>query len=366
MKKIFFTPGPSQLYNNFKKYIDLAIKKDIPSISHRSKTFEKIFHDSVSYLKKLFNLPLDYQVFFLNSSLEAMEQVIKNAVEKTTLHFINGAFSKKWYQMAINLKKNPLYLEIPDGQGFELEIIEENLKKFYRLPIELICLTHNETSTGVILENKLIYWLRNQFPKSLIALDIVSSAPCIDIDWKMIDYCFFSVQKGFGLPAGLAVVFLSNNLIKKVEEIDKKKLLIRSYHDFLTLSEYSKKNQTPETPNVFFIYLLGKIAQLMAKKRLKKIINETKIKADLIYDFFDKNSFFKPFVQEKKFRSLTTINIVVDNSLKLKTFLEKKGLVVGFGYGKYKDNQIRIANFPSHSKKQVIKLIKAIELYTKI
>jgi phosphoserine aminotransferase len=38
--------------------------------------------------------------------------------------------------------------------------------------------------------------------------------------------------------------------------------------------------------------------------------------------------------------------------------LKKYGLVVGKGYGKYKEEYIRISNFPSHTLKDVKKLIQ--------
>ena len=33
--------------------------------------------------------------------------------------------------------------------------------------------------------------------------------------------------------------------------------------------------------------------------------------------------------------------------------LAKKGLIIGSGYGKYANEHIRIANFPTHSKEQI-------------
>jgi Phosphoserine aminotransferase len=76
-KPIFFTVGPTKLYPTVNKHILNALKENIPSISHRSEKFINIFKESVSNLKKLLNIPADYEVFFLSSATEAMEELLK-------------------------------------------------------------------------------------------------------------------------------------------------------------------------------------------------------------------------------------------------------------------------------------------------
>ena len=56
--KIFFTPGPSQLYFTVEEHIKNALKKDILSISHRSKAFKILYQECVENIKILHTMKL--------------------------------------------------------------------------------------------------------------------------------------------------------------------------------------------------------------------------------------------------------------------------------------------------------------------
>ena len=227
---------------------------------------------------------------------------------------------------------------------------------------ELICLTHNETSTGVSIPLQYINKLK-QNRNLLIALDVVSSAPYIKLDFSTVDLAFFSVQKGFGLPAGLSVLIISNQAIAKSELLRKKGLSSIGHHNFFSLLEKEKICQTPETPNVLEIYLLGKVCSDMLRKGMGNIRNDTEKKADMIYDFFDNHPNYKPFVKNPVYRSKTTLAIdVIGKSVKILKKLKSKNIIISSGYGIFKDSQIRIANFPTHTVNQIQKLLLTFPL----
>ena len=339
MRKIYFTCGPSQLYPTVPNHIKNALRENILSISHRSKRFEEIFSSTQKSLRKLMAIPKNFHIFFLSSSLEAMERTIENCVEKQSAHFVNGSFSQKWMETAI----------------------AENRKVKLDKKAELICLTQNETSTGESIPLQIIYSIKKTYTKALIALDIVSSAPYIDVDFSKIDLAFFSVQKGFGLPSGMGVLLVNDTAVKISDRLKKKGIFTGGYHSFADLIEKEKINQTPETPNVLAIYLLGKVCREMNKKGIAKIRKETENKARIIYNFFDNHPKYKPEVEKIELRSVTTININVGNDKnKIMQKLASKGLSVSSGYGKFKETHIRIANFPAHSIKSTRKLLNLI------
>ncbi|OGG15197.1 hypothetical protein A2773_04915 [Candidatus Gottesmanbacteria bacterium RIFCSPHIGHO2_01_FULL_39_10] len=357
MKKIFFTPGPSQLYPTVPGHIKRSLENNISSISHRSDTFHAIFEDSVSSFKKLYSIPKENYVFFLSSATECMERIIENLVVKKSLHFVNGSFSNLFFSISASLGIDAHKIEEPMGSGFNIE----NAK----VPpgIELACFTQNETSTGVATPLKDIYHFKKINPNTVIALDIVSCAPYPDVDFSIIDCVFFSVQKGFGLPAGLGILVIKPDVLERLKYVKKKKTTLGSYHTFENLLKYYQKSETPETPNVFYIYLFGQICKDFQKVGLHKIRKDTENKSQLIYDL-EKNKSFSPFVQEDRLRSKTTIVLNVKNGSKsLILSLKKKGLVVGGGYRELKEKQIRIANFPAHSITDVKKLLFAIQSF---
>ena len=348
MKQLFFTPGPAELYFTVETHLKNAFNEHVPSISHRSKIFEGIYKEAVQNLRDLLNLPDNYHVFFTGSATEIWERILENCVEDQSFHYVNGSFSKRFYEIALELKKNATQQKAEDGS---CAIIDNNL-----IPdsTELIAFTQNETSTGAAQPLSDIYTVREAHPDKLIAVDAVSSLPYIDIDYDKVDTVFFSVQKGFGLPAGLGVWLVNDRCIAKAEQLAAKGRNIGSYHSLPSLLSKGEKNQTPETPNVLGIYLLAKVAGDMLKKGIERIRQETDYKAAVLYNLIERHPRFSPFVKEAGYRSRTVIVVETKNpsSETIHKLLERN-LVVGGGYGVYKNEHLRIANFPTHSREKV-------------
>jgi phosphoserine aminotransferase len=75
----------------------------------------------------------------------------------------------------------------------------------------------------------------------------------------------------------------------------------------------------------------------------------------------DEHPNLRHFVKEDKWRSKTVKVAETDfSSKKLIQYLAEKKMNIGTGYGQYKDSQVRMANFPTHSKEQVEMLVDTI------
>lgn len=350
--KTNFTPGPSQLYFTVADHAKNAFKEGIPSLSHRSKEFEDISRNATEGLRTLLHIPTNFSIVFTGSATEIWERIIQNLTEQTSHHLVNGAFSQKFYETAVHLNRKATQTTAELGQGFT-----ESLT----LPeTELIALTHNETSTGVSLPLNIINGLREKH-SALIAVDAVSSLPYSDFDFTKIDSVFFSVQKGFGLPAGLGVWIVNERCIAKAEQLLSKGISIGSYHSLPSLIANAKKNQTPETPNVLGIYLLSKVVEDMIRRGIQTIRRETDYKAAILYQALDSNPLIKAFVTEPSTRSKTVIVAECGaHTEALANHLIKKGMLPGDGYGAQKKTQLRFANFPTHSKEQYELLVDSL------
>ena len=355
MRTIFFTPGPSELYPTVPAHFRNGLKKNIGSISHRSKAFQEIYQELSESLKKLLGIPSEYHTFVVGSGTEAMERTIQNCVENYSFHLVNGSFSKRFFTTAQELGKNPQKIEVPLGQGFDFSKIAVQKKT------ELICFTHNETSTGVMIPATQITNIAKKYPKILVSVDTVSSAPYVNLDYRLVDVVFFSVQKLFGLPAGLGIMIVSPRAMKKAKSLEKKRISIGSYHNFATLLQFAQKQQTPETPPVLEMYVLGKVIEDMIKVGINNLRNETERKAEMLYEFLDSCNSLSAFVKEQQFRSMTTIVVDIHKGKKdVKKLLAERGCIVLGGYGPNKDTQIRIANYPAHSVQDIKYLIKQL------
>ena len=349
--QINFTPGPSQLFYTVPDHAKKAFKEGIASLSHRSKAFEAIFQKATEGLKELLSIPSDYHIFFTGSATEIWEKSIQNLVENSSTHLVNGAFSNRYYEIALQLGKKSQKIEAPLGQNFSSLSIPT-------YDTELIALTQNETSTGVSLTSDFILQVREKNPTALIVLDAVSSLPYPSIDYTKVDSVFFSVQKGFGMPAGLGVWIVNPRCIEKAEKLLAKGISIGSYHNLPTLLLNAKKNQTSETPNVLGIYLLSCVVEDFLRIGIKKIRQETEYKAAILYQALSSHTLMKPFVQDVSAQSKTVI--VADcgeHAARISSYLSSHGFNPGDGYGEKKKSQLRFANFPAHSKELYEQLV---------
>ena len=348
-----FTPGPSQLYYTVEDHMRKAFREGVPSLSHRSRQFEYIFQECTEGLRSLLGAA-DHQIFFTASATEVWERIIENLVEEHSFHLVNGSFSKRFYETARQLGKGSTAVEVAAGQGFGPAVDPPE-------SCELIAVTHNETSTGVSTAPAVIYSLRERNPNALIAVDAVSSLPYPEFDYNHVDTIFFSVQKAFGMPAGLGVWLVNDRCMAKADALLAKGRSIGSYHSIPSLATHAAKNQTPETPNVLAIFLLNEIVKDFHRRGIQTIRRETEYKAAILYQALETHSQLRPFVTNKDWQSKTVIVAdCADQTSRVVTALAQKGMQPGDGYGPFKQTQLRFANFPTHSREQFELLVDTL------
>ncbi len=356
MEKTYFSPGPSQLYPGVESFIADGLEEGVGSISHRSAEYVKIHESAVEGLRNLINLPDSWDVYFLGSASESWERIIRNCILSESYHFVNGSFSKKFYSYAIAEGLNANKHEVEEGQGFDIDQVHIPEKT------ELITIAHNETSTGVMTPLEDVYKLRETHEDAIIALDVVSSLPFPDIDFTQIDTAYFSVQKCFGMPAGLGVWLVNDRCKELAANKSKNGQSVGGHHNISSLSKMAKKHQTPSTPNVLGIYTLMRVCKAMNDLTAPTIRENTLEKAQLLYDAIDDISYLSVGVEKTEHRSKTVI--VANTQLLPATInlhLAQYNISIGGGYGNNKTSQIRIANFPAHSKKDIEELINRLK-----
>jgi len=354
-KKIYFTPGPSALYFTVEMHLKEALKEQVMEINHRSTQAEGYFKTAVENLKSLMGIPEDYQVFFLSSATEIWERQLQNLVFEKSHHFCYGAFSTRFYDFAEKLGLSPTQSVSEFGK-----IPKLNLDKIPE-DSELISFALNETSTGVSFPLEYLDKMKEARPNALIAVDGVSAFPVIDIDFSKVDSAYFSVQKCFGLPAGLGVWILSPRAIEKANNKLAQGNSIGAYQTIPNLLKNANKYQTTYTANVLDIFLLARVSSDMLEKGIDVIRRESNYKAALLQHTVETHPLLSHFVEEANIRSKTVVvGNTIGDSAHLIDNLTKKGFVLGNGYGQYKGKQIRIASFPTHSKEQIELLVDTL------
>jgi phosphoserine aminotransferase len=348
-----FTPGPSQLYYTVEDHFKKAFREGVPSLSHRSKQFEYICRECTDGLRDLLGAS-GYHIFFTGSATEIWERIIENLVEEHSFHLVNGSFSKRFYEIAGQLGKTPAIHAVEPGQGFDGGVSAP-------AGTELIAVTQNETSTGVSTATSLIHDFRKKNPDALIAVDAVSSLPYPDFDYQQIDTAFFSVQKAFGMPAGLGVWLVNDRCLAKAESLLSRGRSIGSYHSIPSLASHAAKHQTPETPNVLAIFVLNEVVKDFQRRGIHTIRRETEYKAAILYQTLQSHPRLRPFVKNDEWQSKTVIVAECDvETSQIAHALAAKGMQPGEGYGQFKKSQLRFANFPTHSREQFELLVDTL------
>jgi len=357
MHQTYFTPGPSGLYYTVEQHLKTALRTGVASISHRGNRFKDIYQQVDTNLRALLQLPDNYSILLTNSATEVWDLSAESLIKEKSLHIVNGAFSEKFYNVVNDSDKKAMLTSAEWGNFPEID---------YALvkQADHIAITHNETSTGVATPLNIIYKIREANPEAIISIDAVSSLPYVDIDYAKIDALYVSVQKCFGLPAGLGIWLVNDRCIAKAKEVLKSKKELKSYHNLLSLVKQANNYQTISTPNVLNIYLLAQVTADMANRGIQIIRSEIKYKSAIFYKMVEDHSKLNLLVKDKTLRSDTIIVLNTEEyTQELIRFLSTKKLIVGTGYGKMKDTQVRIANFPTHSKEQFEMLTDLLETW---
>jgi phosphoserine aminotransferase len=349
-----FFPGPSRVYAAVKQYMADAFEAGILSISHRSEAFNQLSADTIALLRLKLNIPNDYTIFYTSSATESWEIIAQSFTLNSSLHFYSGSFGEKWFQYAQKIKNQS------EGHFFDLnESVVSNILSSVAHTPELLCLTQNETSNATQIQVSDLVQLRIAFPNSILAYDVTSSIGGIALPIDQGDIWFGSVQKCFGLPAGLGLLICSPRAIEKAKEIGED----QHYNSALQLILHMSKYQTTCTPNVLGIYLLNRV--LAELPPIAQVHQKLKSRAEKYYQWLDKSNTFSPLVKNNHNRSDTVIAVAgtVDSVSSIKQKAKENGFLLGAGYGKWKENTFRIANFPALEDEEVTDLLQFLNHY---
>lgn len=345
---ISFYPGPSQVYPQVRTFLTDAYDSGILSVNHRSAPAMELVEATFGLLREKLLVPADYHIAFVSSATECWEIIAQSLVRKSAVHAYNGAFGHKWAEYARKLGVE--VTEVPFSPEGELALQE--------LATDVLCITQNETSNGTQVSMPVLRQLREQVP-GLIAVDATSSMAGIAFDWSLGDIWYASVQKCFGLPAGMAVLICSPAAIARAQELNER----NHYNSLVFIDENFRKFQTPYTPNVLGIYLLKRVLETVP------VITETdtkiRLRARELYHFFGRQPDWQLLTPSAAVRSDTVLTIAGDtNRIRdWKQFAAERGVLVGNGYGNWKESTFRIANFPALQDTDFTELYRLITAF---
>ena len=280
----------------------------IMEMSHRSAIFEEVHNGAITRMRKLFSIPDEYEVLFLQGGASLQFSMIPMnflGINQKAGYIMTGSWSEKAYSEAklfgkpyeVASSKENKYSNIP-----ALEDIQFNSDDAY------IHLTSNNTIYGT-------QW--SVFPDTgnvpLIA-DMSSDIMSKPVDISKFGMIYAGAQKNLG-PSGVTVVIARKDLLKKANT---------EIPTILKYSTHADSNSLYNTPPTFGIYMLGEVLNWVEEKGgLEAIAKNNEVKAKVIYDAIDNSNGFYTGHATPESRSLMNITFRLSDETLEKNFLSE-------------------------------------------
>lgn len=351
MHKKLFIPGPTEVRS------DVLEKMSTPMIGHRSKDASTLQRSISEKMMKL--LYTDKQILLSTSSGSGfMEAAIRSCTKKRAAVFSVGAFGKRWYDMAVGNGVPADLFEVEWGKHTTPKMVDEALSTG---KYDLVTVTHNETSTGIMNPVATIGEVVKKYPDVVFCIDTVSSAAGakIEVDKWGVDICVTSTQKALALPPGLAICTISEKAVKRAETVENRGY----YFDILKVYKYigKKDHQYPSTPNLSLMFALDYQLDKIMEEGIENRFDRHKEMADYVRAWAKKN--FELFSEEEyASNTVTAVKNTKEISVKdLNAKLGERGFAISNGYGDLKEKTFRIAHMGDITLEEIKELLENID-----
>jgi phosphoserine aminotransferase len=350
---ITFAPGPSKVYDALPHYLQDAYNQGILSANHRSGAFMQLYQETEQLMREKLHMPDDYKLLFTSSATESWEIISQSIVERASFHVYSGSFGKKWLEYAKNIIPGTTSLKLEANQAIDVATLEVSEE------FDLIAITQNETANATQVPMGVIEAIGEKFPEKMIAVDTTSSMGGIELNFALADIWYASVQKCFGLPAGLGVLIVSPKAIEKTQRKGER----GRYNSLNFMLENASGFQTHYTPNVFGIYLLNRV--LKDLEEIQHVDSRLRSRMKNLENTIAQSEKFRMLVDNDQTRSTTVMSVAGSEDLitAVKKAAEKEGMQLGSGYGPLKLTSFRIANFPAITDEEFNRLIDFLKNY---
>lgn len=261
-----FIPGPTNIPEILRKACDM------PTLDHRSPLFGQILHPALNGVRKVLKSGTAKIFVFPASGTGGWETAISNTLSSgdTVLAARNGMFSQRWIDMCQRHSLNVKVVETPWGDGISATAYAEILQQDKAHKIKAVLVTHNETATGVLSDIAAIRHAMDAVDHpAFLFVDGVSSIGSVDFrfdEWR-VDVAVTGSQKGFMLPAGLAIVGFSD----KAMQATKTATLPRTFFDVHDMAQGYAKNAYPYTPAVGLLNGLKHSCDMLLDEGLENV-----------------------------------------------------------------------------------------------
>jgi aspartate aminotransferase-like enzyme len=328
---------------------DVAAAQLRPMIGHRGKAIEELIARLEPGLKYVFRTARPVYIS-TSSATGLMEAAVRNGARRKVLSLVNGAFSERFYKIALACGLEAVELRVPAGQHHTPEMLADALAG---ADYDAVTVVHSESATGVLNPIEQLARVTKAAGDVAILVDSVTgiAAMCVETDAWGLDVVLTGSQKALALPPGLALGVASERVLKRAAAKRDRGI----YFDFVEYEKYITKNQTPNTPAVSLMAALDVQLQRIRAETIEARWQRHAEMRDRTCQWVEnmqadgiKISLFAP----EGYRSPTVTCIRVAQhrpGSEIVAALKVRGYTIGAGYGDLKDETIRIGHMGDHT-----------------
>jgi alanine-glyoxylate transaminase/serine-glyoxylate transaminase/serine-pyruvate transaminase len=251
-------PGPTPVPDRLQRAMHRAME------DHRSSAFPALTRSILSRLPQVVHQTKGEPFVFPATGPAMWEAALVNTVNPGArlLAVRFGQFSHLFIQTARALGYQVDVLEEPWGEVADPARIEAALAADTAHEIQGVLLVHNETATGVTSDVAAVRAAidRAKHP-ALLFVDGVSSIASLDFQFDAwgVDCAITGTQKGFMLPAGLGILYLSEKALARVDGCT----MPRAYFDLRPMRANNAQGFFPSTPALSLLFGLDEALTML-------------------------------------------------------------------------------------------------------
>ncbi len=351
-KHYLLSPGPTPIPEGV-----LAVATH-PMIHHRTPEFSRIFMDTVTGIKNIFQTKND--VFILASSGSgAMEAAVVNTLspEDSVIVINGGKFGNRWAKIcrAYGVSVREIVLEW--GEPYTKEQLSEELK--INPDVKAVFSTLAETSTGTAYDIRGYGEILTRSDAILVVDGIsgIGATPCPMDKWNL-DVLLSASQKSFMVPPGLAYISFSQKAWSLVEQ----STLPKFYFDAKEAKNSLKKETSPWTPAISLIIQQQEALKIINHIGLDNLITHHRILGEATRAGIQ--SIGLELLSKRPTNILTAVKIPsgIDGKALVKTMQEKYKVYIAGAQDPHKGEFFRIAHLGYIDGFDILTALSALEM----
>ena len=323
--------------------------------SHRQAPVKNLVGSIRAGLSELFSLPDGWEIVLGNGGSTTFWDVATfGLISERSQHYAFGEFSSKFAEAAAKAPHlaDPLVIRSEPGTHPPIEPVANG--------VDVVALTHNETSTGVSMVLR-----RPHGNDALVVVDATSAAGGLPWSPSDVDVYYFAPQKCFASDGGLWLAACSPAAIERIRSINASGRWAPASLDLNIALDNSLANQTYNTPALATLVLLSEqLHWMLDNGGLDWCVDRCARSAAYLYNWAVTSEYANPYVADPAQRSAVVGTIDLDESVRADDVcaaLRSNGIVDTDSYRKLGRNQLRIGMFPAVEPDDVTSLTECID-----